>query len=295
MPRAYRSIDELDVAFYVSHHADLRGLSADEARSHYVYHGQREGRAGLPGATRESLTLERVSHHRFLEIGPFGKPFLAGPNVRYADYYSTGVLRLRAQDIPDLNPDDCPVIHHVLSDMSLRDVPDRFSAAFSSHCIEHQPDLIGHLNDVASVLEAGAPYVVVVPDKRYCFDHFASLSTMADIVAASLDRRKAHTTDTVLTNLLLSTHNDMARHWAGDHGKPAGESGDRAWLDAIETVRSRQGVYVDAHAWRFVPAHFAEICEKLHALGLIELCPEAVFETPRHRMEFCAIFRRGQV
>ena len=288
--RVFRSADRLDADFYRAHYPDLRAFSEAQARAHYAEYGRGEGRTYAPGMSRDRLAEYFPTDRPILEIGPYARPFLTTQNVRYADVFSTEELRARAP-INGLAPELCPEIHYNLSRTSLRDVAERFAAAFSSHCIEHQPDLIRHLNDVAHVLEPGAPYVLFVPDKRYCFDHFRPLSTTLDVVAAHIDRRERHDTRTILQGLVLATHNDPRRHWAGDHGSPAGRDDD-AWRSAVDTLGGLGGGYVDAHAWQFTAASFAEIIIELCRRDFVRLVPEAIYDTLSNTQEFCAILRR---
>ena len=281
----------LDADFYRSHYPDLAPFSPDQARAHYEAHGRQEGRAYAAGASRETLAALIPDDRLVLEIGPYARPFVTGEHVRYADVFSTEELQARAGS-HDFRPEDCPTIHYNLQKMSLRDIPERFGAAFSSHCIEHQPDLIAHLNDVAAVLEPGARYIVVAPDKRYCFDHFRSASTTIGVVAAYIDGRRTNSTETILSQLTLIAHNDSARHWNGEHGQPPIHDSDATWHHAIKSLQSRGPDYIDAHAWQFTAETFAGICGDLERLGLINLSVEAVFDTPHNRHEFCALFRR---
>jgi hypothetical protein len=44
-----------------------------------------------------------------------------------------------------------------------------FATRISSHCIEHQPDLIGHLIGVARLLSTNGLYFLTILDKRSVF------------------------------------------------------------------------------------------------------------------------------
>ena len=69
---------------------------------------------------------------------------------------------------------------------------DKFDYVISSYCIEHQPDLIKHLQDFEHVLQPGGFYFVLAPDKRYCHDHFMQESTIAEVNGAQQERRTVH-------------------------------------------------------------------------------------------------------
>src|SRR4249919_1725326 len=107
-----------------------------------------------------------------LEIGPFDRPWLSGSNVRYFDVLPQEQLRTRAATEFGRIPKNCPHIHYVSPTGDLSIVDAEFGAVFSSHCIEHQPDVIRHLREVERLLRPGGLYYLIVPDKRFCFDHF---------------------------------------------------------------------------------------------------------------------------
>ena len=286
-----RTADMLDAGFYQALYPDLAAFSREQAAAHYHEFGRHEGRAYAAGSTRDTLDALLPRDGLVLEIGPFGAPLVRGPNVRYADIFSTEQLRERAPG-HGFAPEDCPTIHYNLAEMRLRDVPERFAAVISSHCIEHQPDLVRHLNDVAAILQNGAPYVAIAPDKRYCFDHFRPVSTIVDVLSAYIDKRRTVDTRTMLSELALVTHNDTARHWAGDHGTPAAAQDHAVWRTAATSLEARGTDYVDAHVWQLTPESFACLCDDLLRMGLLGLVVESVFETPSRRHEFCALFRR---
>lgn len=241
-------------------------------------------------ATRERFLRTIPKAGAALEIGPFGRPVLKGPHVRYADALSAEQLRAIAP-LHGMDPEQCPDIHYVITETPLDQIEERFAAVFSSHCIEHQPDLVGHLRAVGNLLEPGGAYYLIVPDKRYCFDHFRSTSTIADVISAHCDGLTRHDFRTLLSNSMLLTHNDPVRHWAGDHGAPVIEENPAALDSCISASRSGIGsaVYVDQHAWQFTPDSFRSICSLLHHQGLTSLRPVVVHPTPRNRLEFCAM------
>lgn len=281
-------ISRLDVEFYRAHHPDLSLFSPDEARQHYIQHGIYEERAAYPAAVREHFINEIPPELSALEIGPFDCPMLRGEHVRYADVLSMEGLQKRAAE-HGRNPEGCPYIDYVLTDMDLTHIPDKFHSIASAHCIEHQPDLIQHLQSIEKLLLDGGRYYVVVPDKRYCFDHFITESTIADVVLAHSEERKLHTLKNVIEFCAFSTHNDAWRHWNGDHGELEKAHIARRTRDALELFEKSGDSYIDVHAWRFTPASFRLICDLIADLGYSRLRPTVVHPTPRGRLEFCAV------
>lgn len=277
----------IDPAFYRASDPALAPLDDDAAVAHYRAHGRAAGRIASPLALRENLLAFIGAGRRVLEIGPFCAPLMRGPLVEYLDVLDADGLRARAIE-HGMDPAGCPErIHHVGAPSQ---VPGPFDAVLSSHAIEHQPDLVRHLREVERLLAPGGAYFVIVPDKRYCFDHFLAESTVAGVLQAHAEGRTRHTLASVVEHRALTTHNDAGRHWRGDHGNPGRNRPARLRAALAEHGRA-EGGYVDVHAWQFTPPAFRSIVTDLHALGLTRLFPTGVYHPAYGRSEFCAILQ----
>ena len=67
----------------------------------------------------------------------------------------------------------------------------------ASQVIEHTPDLIGFLNDCDAILKDDGMISLVVPDKRYCFDHYRPITGLSKIIDSHYQKNKIHTPGTV--------------------------------------------------------------------------------------------------
>lgn len=246
---------------------------------------------GMP-FTRDMLFKRIMPTDRVLEIGPFTKPNLRGPNVRYFDVMDKAALIERA--ILHEYPHDEPMeIDFVSPTGDLSIITEQFDFVVSSHCIEHQADLVGHLQNVSRLLRPGGAYLVAIPDKRYCFDHFLDESTIDDVVTAHREKRKFHTLKSVLSNRIDTTHNSAPRHWAGDHGQTVRQTKPDADKPVIAEFEAKRGEYIDTHAWQFTPTSFANIIKALNAEGLCSLRCRKLYKTPKNTFEFCAILSKA--
>jgi SAM-dependent methyltransferase len=286
--------DEFDWQFYGAQHKDLRAFNAEQLKAHYGQYGQHEGRCSSPAALRENFVKMIPSREPVLEIGPFHSPVVRGANARYFDVLDSEGLRRRARDIGS-DPKNVPtLIHHVSPTGDLSAVSERFAAVVSSHCIEHQPDLIKHLRDVARLLREQGCYFLLIPDKRYCFDHFIAESTIAQIVEAHMEHRSTHTLRSVIEHRALTTHNDPARHWRGDHADPDYRTSIAARTQAAAAeFAAAQGRYIDVHAWQFTPDSFREIMTLLCELGYSSMRPLRVYGACHGRNEFTAVLQKS--
>lgn len=239
---------------------------------------------------REEFLAASPITRPLLEIGPGVYPLFAGDIVSYFDVFDAEELRTRFAALGQPTGQIPSVIHYVSPTGDLDICPSNFSFVASSHNIEHQPDLVKHLQQASNRLLPGGVYLLIIPDKRYCFDHFIPESTVADVVGAWLEKRMGHSARDLVTHRALTTHNDPVRHWAGDHGEPRGLS----WVRyAIAEWRNANGTYLDVHAWQFTPDSFRKIMAELIAMELSSFEIEFVGETPRDRFEFCVRLRKA--
>ncbi|MGA8277475.1 MAG: hypothetical protein WB784_04695 [Rhodanobacteraceae bacterium] len=282
-----------DSAIYRSANADLKRLSEADLANHYSTCGVVEGRvaSAITGRTDFIALINRSE--RILEIGPFANPALRGPQVVYFDVLTTEQLKERAV-VHSLDPDNCPAVDYVSPTGDLSIVPPGFGSVFSSHAIEHQPDLVRHLREVADLLDVGRRYFLAVPDKRYCFDHFNPESTIADVIDAHVNKRVVHTAASHVRQAGMITHNDPARHWQGDHGEPEYRSDPKRLSAGVQRYVAARGSYVDVHAWQFTPKSFGEIIDSLHEIGLSDLRVARIYPGTYGSIEFFAVLEKGE-
>jgi SAM-dependent methyltransferase len=199
----------------------------------------------------------------------------------------------RAQ-VHGLDPTRCPEIDFVSQTGDLDCVDRVFDNVFSSHCIEHQPDLARHLRQVESLLVPGGAYYLIIPDKRYCFDHYIAESRLSELYAAAAEKRRLHSDASILNHRLFTTHNRSLLHWLGLHGPRPSLATYGALLPAAlaECAQARAGAYV--HAWCFTPAGFREAIEGMRRLGLTSLEAAEVHATLYGHLEFYAVLRKPQ-
>jgi SAM-dependent methyltransferase len=227
-------------------------------------------------------------HSRILEIGPFANPLVSGEHVSYADFLDTGALIARAKAL-GIDYSKVPAIQYVLSQHPIAQITEKFDCVLSCHCIEHQPNLIKHLSDVYGLLKSvGGKYVLLVPDKRYCFDRYIAESTIADIMNAYYDDKLVHTLKSVIEHRALMVHNDPGIHWNDPLvQKPQVKA---AHVEhAVNEWRHSGGAYIDVHAWYFTPSSFKDIIGLLNEMGLTGFNLDVVYSTRHGANEFWAV------
>jgi hypothetical protein len=279
-------ITDFDADFYINSNNDLKKFSHKEAIRHFKEHGISEGRIGSKMAYRENFIKSMdKSAESILEIGPFANPCFSGNKVKYFDVLNHDQLHQRAKE-HKLNESKIPkLIHYVDAKGDLSIIDDSFDMVFSCHCIEHQPDLIEHLIGLSRLTSETGNIVLIIPDKRFCFDYFIPESDLATVISAHLEKHTLHTQINVIRHRMLTTHNNPIDHWNHNHGE-LGFDSDK--LDAtVKEWEDNIGKYIDVHAWQFTPNSFLKIISSLQGLGLIDLSVISIFNTPRDCNEFC--------
>ena len=285
------SAPEFDPDFYRWMHPDLRRLNDAELALHFQNHGRTEGRIASPGSHRLGF-LGQVPQVPTLEIGPAVRPTLRGEHVKYFDISNREQLIRRAMS-EGYGVNNCPEIDYVSPVGDLSIIDRTFDCVFSSHCIEHQPDLMRHLRKVAELLSPQGKYCLFVPDKRFCFDALLPESTLEEVRVAHRHKRQVHTHRSVYDHYVETTHNDPVRHWNNDSEDPRRHQRVARREAADAALREAGGGYVDVHAWQFTPRSFRSIVEGLVEDGLM-LAIERIYEPFRGSNEFGAILRKTE-
>jgi SAM-dependent methyltransferase len=260
---------EFDAAVYRSRYADLADLRRSQLKEHWRQEGRRARRNAAPVDNRDDLLrcLQPAGH--LLEIGPFDNPSLEplrrpGLQIDYADHLSRAELVERARLRPERNPEAVPPIRYVLAEGGYGQIQQRYDAVVSHHCLEHQPDLIGHLLQVAQLLKPDGAYLFTLPDQRRCFDRHLPPSGLIDVVTAHLERRSRPPLQALVEHKCFTVTDWLkAPNPLDSVGPPT-----RALLEAaLEEYQAHP--YVDVHCWKFTNERFRRLVRQLVALAYL--------------------------
>jgi len=160
----------------------------------------------------------------------------------------------------------------------------------ASHVIEHVPDVLGWLRDVAEVLTHDGALLLAVPDRRYCFDVHRAPATVGQVVQAHLDGDRTPSARAVLDHFMRAVDYSAEQAWAGEQPPTEGSHP----LDDVRRLLARQraGEYVDCHVWPLTPQVFAGLMDDLLALGEVGFAVERITATRVGDQEFYATLRR---
>jgi SAM-dependent methyltransferase len=137
-----------------------------------------------------ALSMIDVARTRGLEIGPLDRPVVTKDmgQVAYVDHVTASALREKYDGDPGVNVDQIVDVDFVHSDRRLVACVegDNFDYVVASHTIEHVPDVVGWLREVAEVLTEGGVLSLVIPDKGFTFDYLRPPSTPSDMIDSHL-------------------------------------------------------------------------------------------------------------
>lgn len=251
---------------------------------HYSRAGFLENRQ-CHGLTRISKVLSTIDADGLgLEIGPSHNPVAPkrlGFNVHILDHLDTDSLRKKYTD-HGVNIDNIENVDFVWKGDSLVDLvgtPDTYDWIIASHVVEHLPDLISFFQQCEALLKQDGRLALIVPDKRYCFDHFNSISRTGSFLDAFHNKNVRPTPGQVFDYLSNAAKLDESIAWSrSTEGELGLLHSFKQAQDVWEAVRAGTD-YFDAHCWRFTPDSFRLLISDLNALGLIKMSIISEYDT----------------
>ncbi len=238
-----------------------------------------------------------VANGRGLEIGPLVNPVVTpdiGP-ILYADHMSTLGLREKYADVPSIDIDKIVPVAFVWGSQTLAEAAADaapFDHVIAAHVIEHVPDLVGWLREVAEVLKPGGRLCLVVPDRRLTFDVRRRRSDLAEVVEAHLLHLRRPSVRAIFDYFSRSIEVDTAALWRGskayDENIPSNLA--QGWAHARRAARTDE--YVDTHCWVFSDADFVDLMGQLMRLDLLDYRFAGFEPSPVGELEFFAVLER---
>jgi SAM-dependent methyltransferase len=233
-----------------------------------------------------------------LEIGPLDKPLVSKEKgkIYYVDRASTDELKKWYAANPNVNVQEIREVDYVWGEQTLADCVgsgNKFDYCVASHVLEHVPDLIGWLKEVAAVLKDGGIASFAVPDKRYTLDFNRSLTTPADLLDAYFQKYRKPSVRHIFDHFSNVVHLDLLDAWNPEFDKEqlkptfSLKHAFNACKRAVE-----QGRYIDSHCWVFTSASFIEILKVLSELGLFDFRFCNFIDVEPNTFEFIAQFEK---
>jgi hypothetical protein len=226
---------------------------------------------------RNKFILRHIDKNAYgVEIGPSFNPVAPkskGYNVHVIDHACREDLQKKYSSA-DIEMDKIEYVDFVWSGQSYADLTGKsnfYSWVIASHVIEHTPDLVGFINGCDEILAQDGVLALVIPDKRFCFDHFRPITGIGKVIDAHLAGHTIHSPGTVAECLLSAVTRSGQIAWS------KGTPGQHAFFHTLEEARAitrkviEDGEMVDSHAWCFTPSSFRLMIAELNLMGLIQL------------------------
>lgn len=248
-------------------------------------------------ADAKAFAFIDIDTMRGLEIGALHNPQLPvdHPNSYFLDHATTDELREYYAEDPIIAPywDAIVDVDFVWKPgQRLRDAVGAaapFDFVVASHVIEHIPNPIGWLQQLAEILRPGGIVSLAVPDKRFCFDARRDVTVAArwvDAYLRDLDQPSYEQIYDAEVHRIVGV--DPAALLEGVD--PAGlqrQDVDDPDVYAYQRCLARQrGDPIDLHCSAFTPESFVDLFDTAVRLGLVPLEIAEVFPTEPPSLEF---------
>ena len=231
---------------------------------------------------------------RGVELGASYAPILPkadGYSVMVVDHADQEALRAKYRphgvDVARIEPVDAIDDGGEFTD--LLDDGERFDYIVASHVFEHLPDPIHFLQRCERALGEGGRLILLIPDRRFCFDYLRPVSTTGQMLRAFLAGQRRHDAGALYDHYAMHATRDGVHIWSSPDGGAFAFSGTPA-AGYDFAARSSED-YVDCHAWVFTPSSCRLIFNELRTLGLMTMA-EAFFH-PTIGCEFMVVLQRS--
>jgi SAM-dependent methyltransferase len=253
-------------------------------------------------AERQALFAEMFRFEgRGLEIGPLDTPAVnpQTADVSYVDVYDrAGTVSKYADDdmvLVDLIPETTFPLWdgdrvRTLSEAAAPGAP--FDWVLASHVVEHVPDLISWLADIARLTGPDGALVLAAPDRRFTFDCHRPPTTVGQVIEAHLRGDRQPGPRAVYDH--EASYVDLNGIDLTSGARPPGRSARRATpLVAFEAAKRAADDYIDLHVWAFTVYEFIELIAELREIGVSNWYVERLGRDPRNpEFEFRMVLRK---
>ena len=219
------------------------------------------------------------------------------PHVHHLDHAATEQLRAKYALDPSVRQfiDRIQPIDFVFDGRPLElIVPPtlRFDLIYGSHTLEHQVDLVQHLQSLETLLQPGGRIIEMIPDLRATFDALRFPTVTSDALLVYGQPAAVHQGKQVFD--ALSREIDKSRGYPMCDADLADVRFVHS-LQAAHVAMQAAGIegqpYTDVHAWAFTPESFRLLMVELRLLGLTGLT--ATFVSSAYGNQFCAVLERA--
>jgi len=238
-----------------------------------------------------------LSVHTGIEIGALANPIVPpSDRVFYVDHLDTPGLVHKYRKDPSIDVSKIVQVGGVWGEQSLAQAAAGVAPVdyiVASHVIEHVPNLVGWLAELASVLKDAGEVRLAVPDRRHTFDFARRETQLPEVLEAHITGARRPSAGRVLDFAVNFREVDCLRSW---REPPDPERLKHAYdvPKALQLAREviDNGAYHDVHCWVFTPASFAQLMEQMARLGLSQFRCSFLEDTQPDTLEFLVGLQR---
>lgn len=231
-----------------------------------------------------------------LELGPLHRPTVTKDEglIYYLDHASREDLERKYKGHA-FKLEDIVEVDIVLKGGLRESVgDDTFDYIIASHVIEHIPDMVTWLSDIASTLNNNGILSLVIPDKRYYFDVGRNISSPSEVIGAFYDKLIRPSSAMMYDAWAEFRDVDPVALW-GDNdsnviAEPAADRINDGWNKTKKNLKN--GAYIDAHCYIFTPKSFFRIMDRLINHGLLDFEVIGFHDTSQNEQEFFVTLRK---
>lgn len=287
-------------AIYKRLNEDLSGFNNQQLAKHYEASGRLEGRRSSPVYTSEEfIKIIDFNKNNSLEIGPLHNPLLdhSLPNVKSLDHLSREDLVEKYRHDENVDTSKIGHVDYVWNGEPFKDLIDmKFENVLASHVVEHTPDLIGFFNNISGILKPNGFLFLIVPDKRYCFDHFREETLLIEVIYAHHQKMIKPSFESIIDMNRAATHSDPQKHWKSQHGKKVTAEFLNNYNNPIEhylnLIKKYNDEYIDTHVWKFTPESFEKISNYLFREEVTDLKTIRLYPTVKNSHQFYVVLQK---
>ncbi|WP_413658184.1 methyltransferase domain-containing protein [Paraburkholderia phenoliruptrix] len=234
-----------------------------------------------------------------VEIGALCWPLVRqedAETIIYVDHTDTPHLRHKYRDDPHVDAEQIVSVDAVWGANSLHEAigGQYVDYVVASHVVEHVPDLVTWLRELAAVLKPTGEVRLAVPDRRFTFDYFRRESRLPEVLTSYVERARVPHPYCLFDHCLNAADISTAEAWRG-RIDPGSARRHHTWQGAMQLARDafENGTYHDVHCWVFTPGSFANLIADLCEMDLLDFACEDFADTARNGMEFSVVLRRS--
>lgn len=244
-----------------------------------------------------------IKQMRVLELGAMDMPTfeLSETAIEFMDYYSDSeFLEMAAQGKLSRPAQNLVSVKHVVkTKFFAAQIPDRYDLILAAHVIEHVPDPLAWLAELASLLTPNGSIFLAVPDKRYTLDYLRHETTPIDLLRCFDQRAEEPDLYQIADFLYYKRSVRWTDVWTQPEILPDILAKRECTLPQAMSRASTIAVsglsHVNVHCHVFSAPTFADVYRGMVETGIIPLDLDDVVDVQPNGNEFWTLLKQKQV